>query len=460
MNRLWVRLSLAFLLVTLIGVGVVAAAANWSAGNQFRQYLARQDSLAESGLRDALAGYFDQTGNWNGVDAVFTAFGGPGSGRGMGAMMGRGPVMVLADASGRVVYDPRGMHTASALTDAERRDALPIVARGGTTGYLLVTGAGMGMMTPLDQSYLDQVRNSLGIAAVLAGLAGVGLGLVISRTIAAPLTRLAAAARAFAAHDWNTRVAIAGTSEVADVSRAFNEMADAVQQSEAQRRNMVADVAHELRTPLTVLQGNLRAMLDGVYPLERGEIATLYDETRLLSRLVDDLREIALAEAGQLPLNLQSLDPRAAVQAAVARFAAVADMQGITLADESAGALPAVRADADRLAQVLQNLLSNALRYTPEGGRITLAAEPHGAGVRICVQDSGEGIPPDDLPRIFDRFYRSDRARARHSGGSGLGLTIARTLVEAMGGTIGAESAPGQGARFWFTLAADNTTLQ
>jgi len=352
-----------------------------------------------------------------------------------------------------VVYDTRGMHATAGLSAAERSDALAVVSRGRTVGYLLVTAS--GMMTPLDQSYLDQLRNSLAAAALLAGVVGIALGLVISRTIAAPLTRLAAAARAFAAHEWGTRVSVAGTSEVADVSRAFNEMAEAVQQAEAQRRNLVADVAHELRTPLTVLQGNLRAMLDGVYPLERGEIATLYDETRLLARLVDDLREIALAEAGQLPLNAQPLDPHAAVQAALSRFAVAAELQGIALGDESAGNLPTVRADPDRLAQVLQNLVANALRHTPQGGRVTLAAEPHGAGVRIRVQDSGEGIPAADLPHIFDRFYRSDRARARHSGGSGLGLTIARTLVEAMGGAIGAQSEPGHGAQFWFTLPAE-----
>src|SRR5512143_1837667 len=370
MNRLWVRLSLAFLLVTLLGVCVVAGTVNWTAGGQFQQYLARQYSLVESGLLDELAAFYQRTGSWNGVADVFAAYGGPGMGRGMGAMMGRGPVLVLGDANGRVVYDPRGMHAATALSDAERRDGLPVVAQGATVGYLLVTSGGAGMMTPLQMSYLDQLRNTLIAAAVLGGIVSVGLGLIISRTVAAPLTRLAAAARAFATHNWSARVAVAGTSEVADVSRAFNAMADDLQRAEIQRRDLVADVAHELRTPLTVLQGNLRAMLDGVYPLERSEIATLYDETRLLSRLVDDLREIALAEAGQLPLNLQPLDPRAAVKAAISKFAAAADMQDISLTDETAGDLPAVRADADRLAQVLQNLVANALRHAPGGGQV------------------------------------------------------------------------------------------
>ncbi len=455
MNRLWVRLSLAFLLVALLGVGVVAATVNWTAGGQFQQYLARQGSLVESGLLDELAAFYVRTGNWNGVAAVFGQYGGAGMGGGMGAMMGRGPVLVLADAGGRVVYDPRGMHAASALSDAERRDALPVAAQGATVGYLLVTASAMGMMTPLEQSYLDQLRNTLIAAALLGGVVSVGLGLILSRTVAAPLTRLAAAARSFAAHNWGARVAVTGTSEVADVSRAFNAMADELQRAEIQRRDLVADVAHELRTPLTVLQGNLRALLDGVYPLERAEIATLYDETRLLARLVDDLREIALAEAGQLPLNLQALDPRAAVKAATTKFAAAADMQGIALADETAGDLPAVRADADRLAQVMQNLVANALRHTPSGGRVTLLGEAQGKLVRIRVQDTGEGIPADDLPHVFDRFYRGDRSRARQSGGSGLGLTIAKTLVEAMGGTIGVESAPAQGTRFWFTLPID-----
>ena len=294
----------------------------------------------------------------------------------------------------------------------------------------------VGLITASEQAFLDQLRNTLGIAALAAGGLGILLGLLISRTLAAPLAELAGAARAFGAHDWSRRVnvhGIAQTAEVSAVAHAFNDMADALQDAETLRRNLMADVAHELRTPLTVLQGNLRALLDGVYPLERGEIATLYDETRLLSRL--DARALALAT-----LNT---------------FGSAAEECGLTLQSDMPANLPLVCADPGRLAQVLQNLLSNALRHTPSGGQIRLSASPassdRGPVVYFAVVDTGEGIAAADLPHIFDRFYRADRSRTPR-GGTGLGLAIAKSFVEAMSGTIGVASSPGQGSRFWFSL--------
>jgi signal transduction histidine kinase len=242
-------------------------------------------------------------------------------------------------------------------------------------------------------------------------------------------------------------------------------MAADLEKVEELRRNMVADVAHELRTPLSVLQGNLRAILDGVYALEQAEIAGLYDETRLLSRLVEDLHELAQAEAGQLHLDLRPTDLIEVVQTTVANFVVAAEAKGVKLttdwADETAN-LP-VLADPDRLAQIMRNLLSNALRHTPEGGQITVSATVRRTtppAVRIVVADTGEGIPPDDLPHVFDRFWRADRSRARETAGpstgsgrgSGLGLAIARHLVQAYGGEMGVESEVGRGSRFWFTL--------
>jgi two-component system OmpR family sensor kinase/two-component system sensor histidine kinase BaeS len=264
--------------------------------------------------------------------------------------------------------------------------------------------------------------------------------------------RRAQAARAFAGHKWDQRVAISGTEEVADVARAFNDMANSLQRAEALRRNLMADIAHELRTPLAVLQGNLRALLDGVYPLELGEVATLYDETRLLNRLVGDLRELSLAEAGQLRLNLQATDVRALLQAATASFAPVVEAQGMLLAVKVNDGLPFVKADPDRLTQVVRNLLANALRHTPGGGKVTVSASVEKKMIRVVVADIGDGIPAEELPRVFDRFYRGDKSRARTSGGSGLGLAIAKTWMAAMGGEIGVESGPGRGSRFWFTV--------
>ncbi len=455
MNRLWVRLTLAFVAVTLVGAGTVALLVDWQAGNQFRQYLAQQDNITQSGLLEELAAFYQQAGNWDGVAVVFADFVMPrGSGQGLGGA-GRGrPPFILADANGLVVYDERGERLSGELTSDERADALLVGVDGDTVGYLVLgaSGQGAGALAPAEQSFLNQLRLTLVIAALAAGGLGVLLGVAISWSLAAPLAKVAQAARAFAGHKWNQRVAISGTEEVADVARAFNDMADSLQRAEALRRNLMADIAHELRTPLTVLQGNLRALLDGVYPLELGEIATLYDETRLLNRLVDDLRELSLAEAGQLRLNLQATDVRALLQTAAASFAPVAEAQGMSLVVKVNDGLPFVKADPDRLAQVVRNLLSNALRHTPGGGSVTVSASVEKKMIRVVVADTGDGIPADELPHLFDRFYRGDKSRARTSGGSGLGLAIAKTWVAAMGGEIGVESELGRGSRFWFTV--------
>jgi len=266
------------------------------------------------------------------------------------------------------------------------------------------------------------------------------------------LNRLVSAARAIAAKDLTHRVVPGGTVEVANVAHAFNDMADSLQKAELLRRNLVADVAHELRTPLSVMQGTLTAQLDGVFPLDLSETAKLYDETRLLSRLVDDLRELAQAEAGQLQLNIGVIDVKRVITTTVNAFNGVASERQVTLHEEAADPLPLVKADAERVAQVLRVLLSNALRHTPANGTITTTATSLASSVEVSVRDTGEGMTSDEVPYVFDRFWRGDKSRARETGSSGLGLAIARQIIEAQGGSIGVESAIGQGSRFWFRL--------
>ncbi len=460
MNRLWIRLTLAIVAVTLVGVATVALLTDWSAGQEFRQFLARQDVSAQGGLLDELAAYYEQTGNWNGVSQVFGSLTpATGAGRGQGAMRGR-PGFLLADAEGAVVYDERGARVGSVTSGDERASAVPVQdANGRTIGYLLTTGgSGRGQMQQAEQDFLDQLRHTLMVAALVAGGLGVLMGLAMSRMLAAPLSNLAQAARAFAARDWDHRVPVKGADEIAAVAREFNEMAETIQSAETLRRNLVADVAHELRTPLTVLQGNLRAILDGVYPLDLGEIATLYDETRLINRLVDDLRELALADAGQLPLNMGEVDLGQVCRAGVVDFSAAADAQNIHLVADVPEYPANARGDPDRVAQVLRNLLANALRHTPGRGTVTVSMRANSQN-DLCVEvvDTGEGIAAEDVPHVFDRFYRSDKSRTRDRGGIGLGLAIAKAWVQAMGGTIGVESEPGRGSRFWFALPAVKT---
>jgi two-component system OmpR family sensor kinase/two-component system sensor histidine kinase BaeS len=255
--------------------------------------------------------------------------------------------------------------------------------------------------------------------------------------------------------DLDQQIQEEGSAEMVEVAQAFNDMTSALAQSERQRQNMVADTAHELRTPLSVVQGNLQAILDDVYPLDKAEITKLYDETRLLGRLVDDLRELALADAGQLHLVLRPTKAAPVIQSTVESLALVANAQGVTLTFQHPGDLPTVQADPDRVDQILRNLLANALRHTPSGGSITVSAIARHNAVEIAVSDTGEGVAPEDLPHIFDRFWRADPARARGgrwNDSSGLGLSVAQSLVEAQGGHIWASSERGLGSTFRFTL--------
>ena len=455
MNRLWVRLTLAFAVITLVSVGTVAVLADWQAGNEFQQYVGQQQMLALGGLADDLAAYYQRVGSWNGVETTLANYPGPGMGLGRGAGNGR-PALLLSDAGGTIVYDARTGRAGDTLNAAERGQAVVISVAGHAVGYLIVasTGRGPAGLAAAEQAFLNQLRNTFLIAAGLALGLGLLLSVWISWTLSAPLAQVRQAARAFAVHQWEQRVPVRGADEVADVARAINQMAGALQGAETQRRHLLADIAHELRTPLAVLQGNLRALIDGVYPLEVAEIATVYDQSRMISRLVDDLSELALAEAGHLRLSLADIELAPVVQAAIDDWEGVAQEQSITLRQSLASHLPSVRADATRLTQILHNLMGNALQHTPPGGSVTISAQALGHGARLTVIDTGEGIAPEDLPRVFDRFYRGDQARSRSSGGSGLGLAIAKALVEAMGGTIVAESQVGVGSTFTVTLAS------
>jgi signal transduction histidine kinase len=271
------------------------------------------------------------------------------------------------------------------------------------------------------------------------------------RHVSAPLGDLLDASERVAQGDYAARVTEGGPSEIRSLAQAFNSMAARLQVNDEQRRGLLADVTHELRTPLTVIQGNLEGMLDGVYPADEAHLASLLEETQLLARLVDDLRTLALAESGALRLQKEPVDLAVLINETAASFRPQADAENVALAVEVAADLPLLSLDPERMREVLHNLIVNALRYTPPGGAIQVCCHVGLAGAsqqaQITIQDSGSGIPAEDLPHIFDRFYKS-----RDSTGMGLGLPIARNLVEAHGGTIAAHSAPGQGATIQIAL--------
>nr|BAL52743.1 histidine kinase [uncultured Chloroflexota bacterium] len=322
-------------------------------------------------------------------------------------------------------------------------------------GYGMMSG-GMGTMIPMLQLYREY-RNSFNEALFLALLAAVVLSILVSgwlsMRIVSPLQELTRASQRIAQGHYGERVQVDGDDEIAELAHHFNSMAEQLEQVEARRRQLIADVSHELRTPLTTIKGYMEGLIDGILPSTAETFHQVYQEADRLSRLVDDLQELSRVEAGAIALQFR---PVAIAQVAATvrkRLGPQIEAQGLSLEVNVPADLPPVRADEDRLIQVLTNLVGNAIKFTPSGGRIAIEAEKRGNEVYLSVQDTGIGIPAEHLPYIFDRFYRVERSRSRSTGGSGIGLTIARHLIEAHGGRIWAESkGEGKGSRFTIAL--------
>ena len=305
----------------------------------------------------------------------------------------------------------------------------------------------------LDHAFDDAVLVALGVAIGAAALTAAAVSWFLSVRIVRPLGQLARAAERIAQGNYGERVPVTGSDELTILAAAFNDMAASLESAELRRRQLLSDLAHELRTPLATIEGYLEGVRDGVMPASAETWAVLETESGRLRRLVDDLQKVSRAEERQLDLRIRPVSPAAIVAAAVQAAEPAYLAKKVELRCTVDERLPQLAADPDRIGEVLANLLDNALRHTPPGGRVEVLAERHGDDVELVVVDSGEGIPPEHLGRVFERFYRVDSGRTRAMGGSGIGLAIARALVEAHGGRIRAESeGAGQGARFIVTL--------
>jgi len=316
---------------------------------------------------------------------------------------------------------------------------------------------GMGSSDAMSQLYLDfraSFNESLIYAALAAAIVAVALSLYLSQSVIAPVRAMSIATQRIADGRYDERVAVRGEDELAQLAMRFNQMAEKLNQVESMRRRLIGDVSHELRTPLTAIKGSMEGLIDGVLPATQETYQQIHAEADRLNRLVDDLQELSRVEARAYELDLQPLDVSSLVQTVTKRLTPQFDTKHISLDLKVTLDLPHVLADEDRTVQVLTNLVGNALPYTPENGKVTVAAKRVSNEVQISVHDTGLGIPPEHLLHIFDRFYRVDKSRSRREGGgSGIGLTIAHALVEAHGGRIWAESAgEGQGSTFTFTL--------
>ena len=303
------------------------------------------------------------------------------------------------------------------------------------------------------QQMYDQSVSTVVVAAVaVAALASIGLAVVMARMLAHPLAEIGAAARRIAAGDYAARVPRNGPEELTSLADSFNQMAAGLEQQERMRRDFIANAAHELRTPLTNLQGYLEALRDGVITADTATYESLWDEAERLVRLSHSLDSLAEGDAATAGPTEVELDLAAAIRAALDLAQPTLDRAGLSLRVDLPDRLPA-RANPDDLSQVLGNLISNAARYTPAGGTVAVRAERRPSDLLVSISNTGDGIPADDLERVFERFYRVEKSRDRALGGAGIGLAIVKQLVEASGGRVGAESADGT-TRFWFSLPA------
>ncbi|MDY7078389.1 MAG: ATP-binding protein [Chloroflexota bacterium] len=432
------RLLVALILVVMAAVGGIAIVGTQVTTRTFQGYENRRGMMRNQRFEVFLVRHYTQHGDWAGVQLELEQ---------MGQITGER--VVLVNREGQIVADSAGELIGQPVEHDWGAPSALITHRGAPVGALYV---GLPEESPAIEGFLTSANRTLLLVAVVAGLGAVLLILGLSRRIFAPVEALTAAARRMEAGDLSQRVEITSDDEIGDLARAFNGMADGLARLEELRRQLVTDVAHELRTPLTNIRGYLEALRDGVVEPENHVIDSLHEEAMLLNRLVDDLQELSLAEAGQLRLERRPVALADVVDRAIEALRPRAEVETVMLRVDLPEELPLVDIDPRRIGQVLRNLLENGLTHTGSGGEIGVTAHSDGEWVKVKVWDTGAGIPAEDLAHVFERFYRSDRSRSRATGGAGLGLAIARQLVEAHGGRIEVKSQVGRGTQFTFTL--------
>lgn len=433
MRSLTFKLTLAFLLVGLTGAALVALFSLRNTTTAFDRFRADQ---SVQDFAEVMEEYYERRGSWSGVETI------PLRGRGNGPASNL-PPHILADANGVVLRAVAPYRPGQQLSPGLLAQGVAIEADGRRVGTAL--NVGNLNRTAQDRLFLAQLGRALLLAAGGATLFALLLGLGLARTLTRPLLALTHAARRIAGGDFGQPVVVESNDEIGQLAGAFNQMSSELARSAQLRRQMTADIAHELRTPLSVLMGYTEALHDGVLQASPAILRSMHEESRLLSHLVEDLRTLSLADAGELTLNRVWTPPGELLERVAASFAPQAQAKAVELRLEISPNLPALSLDPERLAQVLNNLVTNAIRYTPSGGGVSLRGRAQDGGVLLQVADTGPGIPPEQLPYIFERFYRADSARAISEGESGLGLAIAKSLVELHGGSLRAESVPGQG---------------
>ncbi len=462
------KLALAFLLVALTAASLVAVSIRLTNPAQLGRLIVEQQ---RSALKSTLVTYYTEHGSWAGAsESVYQPPNNPlpqptgVPGTDLGGNLGPGPqgpphdrraLFGLVDAGGSIVIPllPRYPLGTQVPADVVQKGD-PVEVDGQVVGTILTADLPPGL-TPAETAYLQRTYAALAVAGSGAVLVAMLVGVLLARTLTRPLRALTQATHRMAGGELEQEVSVKSSDEIGELASAFNQMSQALARANQARRRMTADVAHELRTPLTVIAGYVESMRDGILAPSPARLSIIYAEIEHLQHLVGDLRTLTQADAGELALSKQRVEPQQLLAQTVAAFEHEAARKGVRLELQLSGPTPPIRVDETRMAQVLSNLITNALRYTPEGGRVALGAAAEDGQVTLTVHDTGHGIPAEALPFVFDRFYRADEARSAESGESGLGLAIVKALVEAHGGTIKVESGEAIGTTFSIRLPGD-----
>jgi signal transduction histidine kinase len=456
------RLIASFFLIVLVTIGIFFIVTIRQTQQEVRNFISRAGLTGSEDVVLALEEYYDVNRTWEGVERVLMTASRLPRGRMMGQRMGPNqevpgevplPNLWLADSDGYLIATTRRVDNIPEyrLNQNQLGRSVPLEVDGRNIGYLVPEASAL-YTTSNEISLLSRLNRAAITAVVIAGSAAILLALFLSYSLVRPVRALTTAASNLATGDLSHRVEVAGSNELETLGRTFNQMAESLQLAENGRRAMTADIAHELRTPLAVQRAHLEAIEDGVYPMSLESLGTIEEQNRLLTRLVEDLRTLAMADAGRLDLQLTPTDLTDLVGRVARRFEPQAAEKDVLIDLSLDEACPRLWVDPQRIQQILHNLLSNALRYSPTGGRITQGLICHPDHVSLTIRDYGPGIPEDALPSIFERFYRADRSRSRAEGGTGLGLSIARKLAQAHGGDLTVENHPKGGAIFQLDL--------
>ena len=445
------KLILAFLSIGIVSVLIIAFTAVWSTRLEFIRFLTDQ---TQTGIVSQLSEYHRTYGSWERADSIFVYGGNPGGpGMGPGSHRRRQP-FALANENGLIIVPNGPYRRGDQLSESTRENSITITEDGQVIGYLIPLGTPFEG-TPRELQFIQRINRLLFYGALIGAVIALVLGVILSRTLTRPIRELTQATHAVSEGDLSQQVPIRSNDELGELAQAFNRMSSELSRSVNSRKQMTADIAHELRTPLSLILGHAEAVHDGVLPPTRENFEIIREEATRLEHLVNDLRVLSLADAGELSINLQSVEPQRLLQDVASTYQYQAQRKSVRLELDTAAPLPAIEVDPGRMTQVLTNILDNALRHTPEGGKIILSAREIDHQIELAIQDSGPGLRPEELQRIFDRFYRTDASRQRDGsvlGGSGLGLAIARSIVQAHGGQLSAESATGAGLKVIISL--------